>query len=452
MQNATGNSGLLDTICILVGGAVVGLGLFFMWRSILGDRAGKKPGCRRCPHCWYDMAGVPGLLCPECGKAAKDEEGLKRRRRRWRAAMVWAFVVLLGIVGAMTPRMSRQGLVGAVPTTVLVWWAPVNGGPGVQSRRSQVLQVRPTGSKFATGSGSPSLSFPDLPWSEQLEVEAWRRVTGGDAWQWQSRVLIERWLNRHKTSIDKLVVVPKRWNAGEPIPVLIMPPVATWEMTDVHIGGPRPVAVGRASSANSFKQVITLDAKAVTHGQGATFGKLRILEPLEIELQGARAPVGEFDVTIDALAPGEPLLDGLDDAETNALVRAVLSPRVVVDAWGKDVVVGNRSEAPIWKNVDFAIAMTLRVMQGERCLGTCETTVNWDYAVWKDYTEAPMVWEEGGLEALLAEPEKATIRVTGDRGPAEKQFIDWPFGRRAAAWTGTFEVPVRVEAMRTREK
>jgi hypothetical protein len=26
---------------------------------------------RRCPHCWYDMSGATGLVCPECGRDAR---------------------------------------------------------------------------------------------------------------------------------------------------------------------------------------------------------------------------------------------------------------------------------------------------------------------------------------------------------------------------------------------
>ncbi len=347
----------------------------------------------------------------------------------------------------MTPRISRQGLAGAVPTTFLVWWAPVTGGPGVQSRRSVTLQFTPTRAIVGTAA-----KFPDLPWEQQFEAEAWRRVTGGEAWAWQSRAMIERWLKSHNSSIAQLIVVPQRWREGEPVPVMLMPERASWEITDVNVGQARPLSSGRSLSGNALKKLITLNAEVVRPGRGIVPGKLRIREELEIVVQGVGVPLGELDVTIDGLAPDQPLLEGLDDAETNALVRAVLSPRVVVDGWGKDVVVGNRSEAPIWKNVDFAVDVTIRVMLEGRCLGTSETMVNWDYAVWKDYTEAPMVWEEGGLDALLASPEKATIRVTGNHHSAEKQFAEWPFGRRAAAWTGTFEVPVRIESVRTREK
>ncbi|MBC7834593.1 MAG: hypothetical protein H7Y88_05770 [Phycisphaerales bacterium] len=65
-------------------------------RGLFCDRA---RGRRRCPRCWYDMAGLTGLTCPECGKTVQRERALHRSRRSPR--LMLAALLLLGV--AVTP-------------------------------------------------------------------------------------------------------------------------------------------------------------------------------------------------------------------------------------------------------------------------------------------------------------------------------------------------------------
>jgi hypothetical protein len=77
-------------------GGVLGVGaLVVIALAMLRDRS---RGRRRCPKCWYDMTGVAGLKCPECGREQRSEKRLLRTRRRWRMAV--AGVLLLGVAGA----------------------------------------------------------------------------------------------------------------------------------------------------------------------------------------------------------------------------------------------------------------------------------------------------------------------------------------------------------------
>lgn len=55
----------LDWLCTLAGWTLTGAGLLMLLWALFRDRS---RGRRRCPRCWYDMAGVPGLQCPECGR------------------------------------------------------------------------------------------------------------------------------------------------------------------------------------------------------------------------------------------------------------------------------------------------------------------------------------------------------------------------------------------------
>ncbi|HYE63364.1 MAG TPA: hypothetical protein VD997_15335 [Phycisphaerales bacterium] len=93
-------------------------------RWVLIDRAKLR---RRCPRCWYGMAGVPATVkgarsvwvCPECTHSARSERDLLRNRAR--VGRVWA--VLLGAVLGyglwVVPRVKSEGAAGVIPTTVL---------------------------------------------------------------------------------------------------------------------------------------------------------------------------------------------------------------------------------------------------------------------------------------------------------------------------------------------
>jgi hypothetical protein len=93
------------------------LSLLLLFWSLLSDRA---RGRRRCPKCWYDMTGVPGLKCSECGAAARSDGALRRTRRRWGLAALAMLGCGLALSAAMTPRVRRDGIWKSLPTTVLL--------------------------------------------------------------------------------------------------------------------------------------------------------------------------------------------------------------------------------------------------------------------------------------------------------------------------------------------
>lgn len=73
--------------------AITGLTLLLGLRLLIGD---PSRGRRRCPKCWYDMAATPSLRCPECGRLAKRERDLFRRRNR--PILGWASLFLAAAV------------------------------------------------------------------------------------------------------------------------------------------------------------------------------------------------------------------------------------------------------------------------------------------------------------------------------------------------------------------
>lgn len=90
--------------------------------ALFWDRA---RGRRRCPRCWYDMAGAEGLRCPECGHVVKRERGLFKTRRRWGFAVLGVLVVLAGYGVSVTPRVRAHGWARGVPSAAIVLFAPL---------------------------------------------------------------------------------------------------------------------------------------------------------------------------------------------------------------------------------------------------------------------------------------------------------------------------------------
>jgi hypothetical protein len=102
------------------GWVLLALGIMVTVWAIFGDRA---RGRRRCPRCWYDMRGVPGLVCPECGREARSERKLHRRRRRWR----WAALGLALLAMGWGVRPVSRWIIGwpeQAPTIILIALLP----------------------------------------------------------------------------------------------------------------------------------------------------------------------------------------------------------------------------------------------------------------------------------------------------------------------------------------
>ncbi len=110
------------TLWLIAGwAAIVAGGLLLLW-ALFRDRS---RGRRRCPKCWYDMKGVPGLRCPECGREARNEKRFFKTRRRYGFALIAAAFLLVGAIGTRVPKALKYGWLDAVPVLLLkpaFWW------------------------------------------------------------------------------------------------------------------------------------------------------------------------------------------------------------------------------------------------------------------------------------------------------------------------------------------
>jgi hypothetical protein len=91
------------------------LGVGAVWWALFGDKARS----RRCPRCWHDLSGTPGMTCGECGHVAHHERELLQTRRRWGVAIV-ALVGILVVTGWARLEILNASWVGFVPNAVLV--------------------------------------------------------------------------------------------------------------------------------------------------------------------------------------------------------------------------------------------------------------------------------------------------------------------------------------------
>lgn len=115
----------LDVALWTIGGSLALAGVVVAGWALLADRA---RGRKRCPKCWYDMAGSPTLMCPECGKTAASDKKLYKTRRRWRVVIVATVVMLIGSATALAPLGRNGSWPSAIPDVVILALAPFDLG------------------------------------------------------------------------------------------------------------------------------------------------------------------------------------------------------------------------------------------------------------------------------------------------------------------------------------
>ncbi|MEZ6234673.1 MAG: zinc ribbon domain-containing protein [Phycisphaerales bacterium] len=86
-------------------------------RELHGDPSGGRARCRRC---WYPMQDEAPATCPECGTRAARLGELHRTRRRAGPIVLAALLLAVAQIGWLDARIQRYGVVGLVPTQVLI--------------------------------------------------------------------------------------------------------------------------------------------------------------------------------------------------------------------------------------------------------------------------------------------------------------------------------------------
>lgn len=130
---------------------------------------------RRCPKCWYDLSGTPGLRCSECGYEAGDERILFRFRVRRQSAVLAVLALIASWFMYRSVEMQARGWPAAIPTTVLIETVP-----RTQPDEAQVKSIISAG---GVAKGQP------VPRVERLYSELYFRILSEPLLPIQSRRL-----------------------------------------------------------------------------------------------------------------------------------------------------------------------------------------------------------------------------------------------------------------------
>jgi hypothetical protein len=416
-QDVPTTSDTVDWVFGLIAVVLGGVGIWVIVVALFRDRS---RGRRRCPCCWYDMAGVPGLRCPECGRAARSEKALHRTRRRWKAAGLGAAVVLGAAAVAGVP-VRQRGWVSLVPGWLLVRVAPAGE------------------SRYGTAAVAAVLMNIDVGWTigDTLSHAAWRRFQSGTLTPSQAECLARRHLNWQGLDLESLAWVPERWFDGSAVPMRVLQGddlgcglLLATAVSQITNGKPEPVAPG----GNGVLAPLRGTDEAVLEvslfgGAGRVLYTWRIRKPCRI------------------VATSEPLLLGVSDDLTTQRVQGALRPYL---RWTRDgapeIIAGERTTTRQWRALNVSLGFEVRVVLDGEILGTGHGAAIWDQTAWQLFREARIEWAAGGLEHAAANKERLRLVVRGERPESDESYVRSPFGKSAKYWSGIFEVPAALSA------
>jgi hypothetical protein len=417
----------LDWIYPALGWPLAAAGVLWLISALFRDRS---RGRRRCPGCWYDLSGTPGLLCPECGRAAASEKSLRRTRRRWRRASL-ALLVFGAGVGVTAIPGFRSGWQTLVPTAALALVAPPQDPSAFRTLSAMSLRggnaiITGPGGVLTIGSTAPA---PSLTIPETLTDEMWNRVSNPRIAAWLKRLFLRRYLEAHPRDWSSYVDLPDRWPIGAPIFTNVRTvPLYSGLSTTLRV---------RLDSGDRW---ITDPGHAFLDPAPRAMGQV----PLVLELTSSAGVLHSETLSVPCLIQGDlsTFLDREDDDTINGRVRAALAPELVWPTSGEPFArVRDRSTLDPWPAITCGLAYTLELRLDNRTLATGAGASEWSRPVWKDWEDIPLTWSPGGLDAARAANDKLTFLVRGDPTATAKVYVKSPLGKLPSCWAGSFTVP-----------
>lgn len=128
-SSLTGGTFAGDWLDISMWCTAVALAAMAILLACWGLFSDRDRGRKRCPRCWYDMAGSPTLKCPECGRAAATERSLHKTRRRWWGVAAAMLLLILAGGTAVGPTLRYGGWPALLPDVVIlaaIPYSPMN--------------------------------------------------------------------------------------------------------------------------------------------------------------------------------------------------------------------------------------------------------------------------------------------------------------------------------------
>jgi hypothetical protein len=387
----------------VIGWTLLPAGLILLAWALFRDRS---RGRARCPQCWYDMSGATAhegsRTCPECGTSTTHDTQLHRTRRHWRQATLAAVLGAAGVAGISVPALQR-GWAAVIPSSILVYVAPAQGW----TPPLPVLRGAPV-----IWAGRNPLA-PAVTFRQSLTRETWERLDKNELAAWQERAFARRILSAGAATLDRAFQVPDRWVRGQKLPFRIVPRGLWGLQIESNFTSHTVPVVG---DSFQIEQTMTLSYATRTILRENVSRKVGIADSWESLLLARTGP----------------------DADQAML--AALDPCLVISDGTPTVLVRDRSDAPVWRAVTFAIAADIEVRIGSEIVGRGQARPQWIRTVWKDWDELPIQWAAGAQERLRNEP--ATITLRG-RPVAPDEFIANPFDHRNAAyWAGEVTIPL----------
>lgn len=374
------NSGWVATALLAAGTAICYIGGVIVFMALFRDRS---RGRRRCPRCWYDMAGAPALTCPECGRVSRKEKSLQRTRRFWKRAMAGAAIMLFGLSTIAAPKVMHKGWMSFVPMGVLVWFAPGprdgyvwDAAAGEHVLHGVAAEIQRRRSKGAT--------FRDWEWRVLLERSAilqarrtWLADTELALWP-----RIPDWL-----LVDSIVV--KDMDTGDRLDEIRSQPI--WSRGGGTLRWLRGGVLSRGALYKEYKVELVLDGPQPLLGGIPTLATIgRTKGVAGVIFQGTiRVPVKAVTSPDEVIVPDR-------SPEIDALIRQNL--RALVG--GPELTHGAPSGLSLWlllpfdamkEHEDLGVSFIVELLRNETPVET------WAFVMWPPYRGGAWVFDDTSL-------------------------------------------------------
>ncbi len=417
------------------------LAAWLLYRGLFRDRS---KGKRRCPMCWYDLAGInatvagppPIFMCPECGRRFPERK-LFRTRRYWRTAFAGAVLAAAAYGAFSTPRVLRSDWTALVPTTALCLFAPPD--PDGTDVPAMVL------ARAARGQGTAQ----PAPWRKQLAAAMWRRIETARCFDWQAQLYIGRVAKAEKLDISsEFYRLPPVWLANETLPVSISdsPRLAQLLRHSVALFRPNYVLQVK-SSQDTWEPLARLGSWNRGEPNPYRLPAPRVSQPYRFDARLVLERPGHSPIIIEertvepalrVVTNAEDVLTPLDTPEINRLVRIALTPRLVRYKQRIEFAVNNRLSDPNWKQIDFPGGLTFTIRCGDVVLGTGQVC-SWSRLVARDlWNDSDIKWLTD-IEPIINSGAPILADIQADPIAAIREYANAPFQYSgAAAWGGHF--------------
>ncbi|MBY0112874.1 MAG: hypothetical protein K2Y21_08635 [Phycisphaerales bacterium] len=154
-----------------IGAVLGGVGFYLASWALLSDWLAGHRKQRRCAKCWYDMAAVVGLKCPECGREAKSEKGLHKSRRRWKGAALGLCLIVAGVLAQLASWGMLRGWYAVLPVRLQIALVPWIG-PDPIFTSANIGKVRGASLGDAEFAAIEALTIQVL---EDSKADPWRK-------------------------------------------------------------------------------------------------------------------------------------------------------------------------------------------------------------------------------------------------------------------------------------